>query len=200
MVKGDYKMPRGRRVNSSGEKSKQLLQEKAIELFSSNGYHDTKISDIVKSANLTQPTFYLYFESKDSIYNDLIHQFENDFENMIEEQKDLYVKTSDYDFIKSFLVNLFEYYAAKGKLTKIVFDNKESSHFINETLKKLLVEKLGEIEFDGTKVDFHIFVESLLGAIQRLTLTTLLTNIRNAQELADDLMNIYFVQSKELVK
>lgn len=199
MVKGDYKMPRGRRVNSSGEKSKQLLQEKAIELFSNNGYHDTRISDIVKSANLTQPTFYLYFESKDSIYNDLIQQFENDFERVIEEQKNTYVKTSQYDLIKSLLVNIFEYYAEKGNLTKIVFDNKESSHFINDTLRKLLVDKIGDIELHDKKIDPHIFVESLLGAIQRLTLTTLLTNIRSAQELATDLMNIYFIQIKELV-
>ena len=60
-------MARGRKVNSNGEKSKQLLREKAIELFSSNGYYQTKISDIVKEANVTQPTFYLYFESKDSL-------------------------------------------------------------------------------------------------------------------------------------
>jgi len=54
-------LPRGRKANSSGEKSKKLLLEKAIELFSQRGYHETKISDIVKAANLTQPTFYLYF-------------------------------------------------------------------------------------------------------------------------------------------
>ena len=70
-------MARGRRVNSSGEKSKQLLLEKAIELFSIHGYHQTKISDIVKAANLTQPTFYLYFQSKESIFKDLNTDFKN---------------------------------------------------------------------------------------------------------------------------
>ena len=50
-------MARGRKVNSNGERSKQLLLEKALALFSEKGYHDTKISDIVKAANVTQPTF-----------------------------------------------------------------------------------------------------------------------------------------------
>ena len=50
-------MARGRKFNSNGEQSKQLLLEKAIELFSDKGYHHTKISDIVKAANVTQPTF-----------------------------------------------------------------------------------------------------------------------------------------------
>ena len=71
-------MARGRRVNSSGERSKQLLLKKAIELFSTHGYHQTKISDIVKAANVTQPTFYLYFQSKESLFNDLNEQFRND--------------------------------------------------------------------------------------------------------------------------
>lgn len=70
-------LPRGRKVNSSGEKSKKLLLEKAIELFSQRGYHETKISDIVKAANLTQPTFYLYFTHKESLYTDLLSQFNN---------------------------------------------------------------------------------------------------------------------------
>ena len=70
-------MARGRKVNSNGERSKQLLLEKAIELFSIHGYHETKISDIVKAANLTQPTFYLYFQSKDKLFNDLNEEFTN---------------------------------------------------------------------------------------------------------------------------
>lgn len=191
-------MPRGRRVNSSGEKSKQLLLEKAIDLFSMNGYYNTKISDIVKSANLTQPTFYLYFESKDSIYNDLIQQFENDFVRLINEQKNGYSNTNFYDYTKSLLVDVLGYYAEKGSLTKIAFDNKESSKFVNELLRNLLVEKIEKLGMSEIVVNSQIFVESLLGAIERLTLTVLLTNIRNAQELADDIMDIYF--SKELVR
>ena len=68
-------MARGRKVNSNGERSKQLLLEKAIELFSINGYYETKISDIVTAANVTQPTFYLYFKSKEKLFSDLNEEF-----------------------------------------------------------------------------------------------------------------------------
>lgn len=189
-------MPRGRRVNSSGEKSKKLLQEKAIELFSINGYHNTKISDIVKSANLTQPTFYLYFESKDSIYNDLIQQFKDDFVKVIEQYSNDHKRINH--FIKSLLEDIFKYFAEKDNLTKIAFDNKESAQFVNEALRNLLVEKI-EGNVGEIKVNSQIFVESLLGTIERLTLTTLLTNTRSAKDLASDIMDIYFFHSKELV-
>ena len=71
-------MARGRKVNSNGERSKQLLLEKAIELFSTHGYHETKISDIVTAADVTQPTFYLYFKSKDKLFFDLNEGFRKD--------------------------------------------------------------------------------------------------------------------------
>ena len=76
-------MAKGRKINSNGERSKQLLLEKAMELFSMKGYYETKISDIVKAANVTQPTFYLYFESKDSLYNDLNKKFMYEFDQII---------------------------------------------------------------------------------------------------------------------
>ncbi|CAM5564813.1 TetR family transcriptional regulator OS=Lysinibacillus sphaericus OX=1421 GN=LS41612_19690 PE=4 SV=1 [Lysinibacillus sphaericus] len=61
-----------------------------MELFAERGYHATKISDIVKAADVTQPTFYLYFKSKESLYEDLNIQFQLGFyeimDNNISEQ------------------------------------------------------------------------------------------------------------------
>ncbi|MBX0312473.1 MAG: TetR/AcrR family transcriptional regulator, partial [Sulfurihydrogenibium sp.] len=34
----------------------------AKELFSTKGYHETKVSDIVEKAGVAQGTFYLYFK------------------------------------------------------------------------------------------------------------------------------------------
>ena len=41
--------------------------ESSIHLFKTNGIEDTKISDIVKDAQIAQGTFYLYFPSKLSL-------------------------------------------------------------------------------------------------------------------------------------
>ncbi|MFC7685747.1 TetR/AcrR family transcriptional regulator [Ureibacillus sp. GCM10028918] len=190
-------MARGRKVNSNGEKSKQLLRDKAIELFSTNGYYQTKISDIVKAAEVTQPTFYLYFESKDSLFLDLNQQFQNDLFNILEEQH----VQQDTQFQKV-VENLLHYFASNPLLTKIGLYQSEESHIVKEklvekfeTILKGQVEKYPNLQ----RNDIHIVSQSLMGSIERLTNTFLLTNKKSAKELAEDLFSIYFVKEDALV-
>ncbi|MNB75205.1 HTH-type transcriptional regulator AcrR [compost metagenome] len=48
------------------------LLDVAVELFATQGYHKTKISDIVKKAGVAQGTFYWYFKSKEAIVLEII--------------------------------------------------------------------------------------------------------------------------------
>ena len=190
-------MARGRKVNSNGEKSKQLLREKAIELFSTNGYYQTKISDIVKAAQVTQPTFYLYFESKDSLFQDLHQQFQQDLFSILDEQ----FEQQDIQFLKV-VENLLQYFITNPMLTKIGLYQSEESHIVLEKLVKKFEAILeGQIENYPSlqRNDIHIVSQSLLGSILRLTNAFLLTNQKSAKELAEDLFSIYFKKQTELV-
>ena len=198
-------MARGRRVNSSGEKSKQLLLEKAIELFSIHGYHQTKISDIVKAANLTQPTFYLYFQSKESLFKDLNAEFKNHlyeiFNNgltqIVQDVKCIRTQLSEN------LKHIFYYFAENPNLTKIgFFESDEAAHVKDELVKRLVATIENEPnQFAAlSHVDIHILAESFVGSIERLTLTKLLTNKRKPEQLAEDIINIYFAEKLELVQ
>lgn len=44
----------------------------ALEVFADRGYHATGVSDIVKQAGVARGTFYLYFESKRSVFDALL--------------------------------------------------------------------------------------------------------------------------------
>ena len=194
-------MARGRRVNSNGERSKQLLLEKAIELFSTHGYHQTKISDIVKAANLTQPTFYLYFQSKESLFNDLNEQFQNDLIGVFSDNEG---KTEEVGSnVELSLKKIFDYFVQNPNLTKIGFYESEQANEV----KELLVEKFEEaiqVECRDSdtvqKVGSRTLAESLLGSMERLTLTTLLTNKKSSNELSAELVNIYFSSARNLVR
>ena len=196
-------MARGRRINSSGEKSKKLLLEKAIELFSIHGFHQTKISDIVKSANLTQPTFYLYFKSKESLYNDLTEKFQNDlteiFANSTAEQPKV---QNASQVMKQNIQQIFDYFVSNPYLTKIGFYDSSKA----EEVKQLLVLKLENAiknyfnEYSIVKrVNTNVLAESLVGSMERLTLTNLLTYKTDPQQLAEEISMIYFSEEKSLV-
>jgi len=194
-------MPRGRKVNSSGEKSKQLLLEKAIEQFSTYGYHETKISEIVKSANVTQPTYYLYFESKESLYKDLNELFRTGFFEIVENDFSNQQSGNMADNILTHLTNLFEFFLKNEDLTKIGFYDSESSEsvkkeFASNLMKILETEKNSFLYND---IDVLILAHSILGAIERLTLTALFTKTRTPEQLASDIVNIHFANRKQLV-
>jgi AcrR family transcriptional regulator len=49
----------------------QVLRD-AAEVFAERGYHQTTISDIIAKAGIARGTFYLYFQDKRSIFDELI--------------------------------------------------------------------------------------------------------------------------------
>lgn len=66
-------MTRGKPVK---ERDAQLTREKlvraSLRLFASQGYHSTKVSDIVGSCGVTQATFYWHFQSKLELVLELV--------------------------------------------------------------------------------------------------------------------------------
>lgn len=58
-----------------GEQSRARLLQAAAAQFAAVGYHRTRVSDIVRQAGLTQAAFYLYFPSKESLYQELMDGF-----------------------------------------------------------------------------------------------------------------------------
>jgi AcrR family transcriptional regulator len=53
------------------ERRQQIL-EKACDVFAKRGYHAAKIDDIVAAAGVARGTFYLYFEDKRAIFEEII--------------------------------------------------------------------------------------------------------------------------------
>ena len=53
------------------ERRAQILGH-AARLFGDKGYHDTSIADIIAAAGVARGTFYLYFESKRGIFEELL--------------------------------------------------------------------------------------------------------------------------------
>lgn len=55
-----------------GDDKRESIIASALELFRNIGYHNTKVSDIVKAAGIAQGTFYLYFKSKEDLFRQVV--------------------------------------------------------------------------------------------------------------------------------
>lgn len=62
---------RGRALRARGKRTLQRLLDAGTEVFAERGYHAARVDDIVKAASTSHGTFYLYFASKEDLFQAL---------------------------------------------------------------------------------------------------------------------------------
>jgi len=62
-----------RRLTTQGQERKQQLLDCAASLFAERGYADTRVVDIVRAAGVAKGLFYWYFENKEALFQELVH-------------------------------------------------------------------------------------------------------------------------------
>ncbi|MCP5467980.1 MAG: TetR/AcrR family transcriptional regulator [Deltaproteobacteria bacterium] len=69
--------------NVSKEERRNSLLSAALSAFGKRGYHETQVSHIIKEAKVARGTFYLYFESKRVIFDELVTKISQKIESCI---------------------------------------------------------------------------------------------------------------------
>lgn len=187
---------RGRKKGASGEQSRALLLTIAAEEFAHKGYFETKISTIVKRAGLTQPTFYLYFKSKEAIYQELIDSFTKGLSHLTNESRlETGIEFSSLPLrIAKGLTGVFTFFFENQDLTRIGFFNSVEAAAIKQQLALQIRENLiSEVKngYFRTEVDMCLVAEILVGAIERLTLTKLFPGEKEPEELASEIVHLF---------
>jgi AcrR family transcriptional regulator len=62
----------GRALSQRGTRTRQRLLEAAEAVFAEHGYHDASIVKLTEAAGVGQGTFYLYFSSKQEVFDELV--------------------------------------------------------------------------------------------------------------------------------
>ena len=63
------------RAEAQRERRREALLTAAASLFAQNGFHSTSVSDVIDAADVSRGTFYLYFDSKDGLFLQLMDRF-----------------------------------------------------------------------------------------------------------------------------
>ena len=153
---------------------------------------------------MTQPTFYLYFQSKESLFNDLNEQFQKNLDDIfadgqVEPKNEQDVRNT----VQTNLTSIFSFFAENPKLTRIGFYESEQAADVKDKLVQQIMKDLNTEEHQvgaSNHVNTRTLAESLLGSIERLTLTNLLTKESEPEKLAQDIVAIYFMGQPELVR
>lgn len=186
---------RGRKKGSDGELSRALLLRIAADEFAEHGYYETKISNIVKKANVTQPTFYLYFKSKEAIFQELEELFRKKLacltiDSRLEEGLD---EQALPERIAGGLIGVFHFFTEHPSLGKIGFYLSPSAADTKAAMAAQIEDNLlleVEAGYFHQNVDMSIVANGLVGMIDQLTVAKLWTGKNTADELAKEMVAI----------
>ncbi|MGP4064649.1 TetR/AcrR family transcriptional regulator [Oceanobacillus sp. M65] len=186
---------RGRKKGSNGERSREQLLTIAARQFANNGFFETKVSSIVKEAGLTQPTFYLYFKSKEAIFTELAAIFKARLLNLTEASllesglKEEMIKIE----IKGKLGTIFRFFKENPDLTQIGFFLSEDGESLKSLLAETIYMNLVKEQKDGyfhQHLNMLVVSEIIVGIMERLTISRLFTGLAEPEELAEEVVEL----------
>lgn len=178
-----------------GEESRKRLLKAAANEFSIRGFHDAKVSEIVKNAGFTQPSFYLYFQSKEAIFAELITDFYSRVRKLTESLL-LENGLNTEDVSKRVLLaveTVFQFLDEDKDLTKIGFFLNPEAKQMKKDLAMVLKENLEaeqRLGYFHSELDMETVAECLVGMIEHLTDSFLLTGIKDPASLAAEVVNL----------
>jgi len=179
-----------------GRETRQRLLRVAEEEFALRGYHEAKISEIVKKAGLTQPAFYLYFSSKEAIYEELVRQFRTGIIDLLESSRiEPGLQRREISARVTFVLErILGYLNDHRGLAQIGFIQDAEAEAIKKTMAEIIAGNLRseqELGYFRQEPDMEMVAHSLVGVIDRLTVTQLLTDRLSPKEAAKQIVDLF---------
>ena len=179
---------------------KESILSAAEELFAEKGFYVCSISDIIQKAGIARGTFYLYFDSKKSIFDELLDGF---FEAIDERVKRINIHDESVNpmaELRNNIMRVAELLYERGNLTRIVlmyasgvdtdFDQKIKT-FYNRILSMIEgAVRLG-VEMEILKPSDHKVVSlCILGCVKQVA-TAIIDeeySVENIEKIVDDMI------------
>lgn len=185
------------RAGVRSRESRRLLLEAGAEEFAQTGFYQTKVSSIAARAGLTQPDFYIHFESKEQMYEELVESFRVWVNDMAQSMM-MGPDQSEAEILKrgqAFLEAIFRMLSNNPAMTRIGFYQAAGSVRIKAEMAEHIKKHLKAAQQWGSyreELDPELTAECVIGLIERLTLTQLLPGRESPSVLANQVRNLLY--------
>jgi AcrR family transcriptional regulator len=142
------------RDEPADDERREALKAAAIEVFAAHGYRDAKVSDIVEQVGVAQGTFYLYYDGKQQLFEEIL----NDFLSLVLET----IGNWEPGALDTRRALRRELTRVGRRLTDVLREHRElTSIFFRESLSSTS-------EFESMVRDFHEALASMLAQFNRI--------------------------------
>jgi AcrR family transcriptional regulator len=110
----------GRELGRQGQKTVKKLLEAGLEEFDVNGFQAVRVDDVVRRANISHGTFYLYFSNKDDLFKTLLRDALDDMQVITDEFPVVTRNESGKTALRSWVHKFCDVYAAHAAVIRIL--------------------------------------------------------------------------------
>ncbi|HLX38791.1 MAG TPA: TetR/AcrR family transcriptional regulator [Candidatus Binataceae bacterium] len=180
------------------ERRAQVLRH-AKRIFARKGYHRTNVADIIARAGIARGTFYLYFENKKELFEELLEQVVSEMRTRILRLKVGPGETSPVDQLRANLRRVVEFVREERELTDILLNHsvgfdRELDAKIREFYDRIaqMIQRSLDLGIDMQlvrKCDTRAVSYCILGGIKEVVGVLSHTPARDADKLVQEILD-----------
>ncbi|MGI9578751.1 MAG: TetR/AcrR family transcriptional regulator [Microthrixaceae bacterium] len=101
-----------------GRATRARLMKAGVAVFSRKGFHATRVDDIAKRAKTSHGTFYLYFSSKEELFEELVSEVAEEFHSLTDGLPSVRDTAEGRAALEAWLASFIELYRGYGPLIR----------------------------------------------------------------------------------
>jgi AcrR family transcriptional regulator len=187
MAGGTKRLPRAVR--------EQQMLDAAVLMFSRNGYHETSMDAIAAEAEISKPMLYLYYGSKEELFDACLNRELSRFIEAV--RADIDLKQSPKDLLTTTIRTFMRYIDANRASWIVLYQQATSSQMYSHTVREgreRVIDLVARLLSTGTRhpepdMDFHMMAVALVGAGEAIA-TRVSTGEADVDEAAELLINL----------
>ncbi len=110
----------GRALGRQGQKTVRKLLEAGLAEFDERGFQAARVDDVVRRANISHGTFYLYFSNKDDLFKTLLGDALDDMKIITDDFPVVTRNDSGRAALRAWVVKFCDVYAAHATVIRIL--------------------------------------------------------------------------------
>jgi AcrR family transcriptional regulator len=162
-----------RELRSQGKKTRARLLEAGMRVLGERGYQATRVDDIVRVADTSHGTFYLYFENKDDLFAALAHDAADEMAALADELGPVGPGPDGEAELRRFLGRFHDTYERHGPVIRAWAENQVTDPAVVTLgldtfggIAAILADRVAEA--GGDAVDDALATTILLATVERL--------------------------------
>jgi AcrR family transcriptional regulator len=172
-----------RELRARGQDTRRRLLDAGATVLASKGYHATRVDDVVKLAQTSHGTFYLYFANKEELFRALAAEVAQEMQALAEAMEPLTAGATGRAVLQRWIRQFVEVYRRHGPVirawTEAEIGGSEFGRLGTDLLTQfsgVIVARIGEVKSPG--LDPTITTLVLVAMLERLNYYALTNQVR----------------------